>query len=92
MATITEVPRKKGTAYRAQVRRPGYPDQTETFDTRQDAVNWSDGIELDIRLSRVDPKALSEKKYLNDGWKLAGCIAVDTDGRWLQTVYRDIDS
>lgn len=66
MATIIELPRKNGSAWRAQVRRPGRPTQTETFDTKQDAQNWADGEELNIKLRRVDPQALAEKHYLSD--------------------------
>lgn len=49
MATITKRPGKKGaTAYRAEVRRKGYPKQIKTFELRGDAEKWARKVEREI--------------------------------------------
>lgn len=61
MASIIKIKGKKGTAYRAQIRRTGHK-QTKTFDTKQAAQDWASDFERDIRDRRVDPKSLAERK------------------------------
>ncbi len=48
MATITKRSGKKGTHYRAEVRRKGYPKQIKTFDRKIDAEKWSRKIEREM--------------------------------------------
>ena len=66
MASIIEIKRTTDTVYRAQVRRPGYPNQTKTFQSKELANDWANQIERDIRLRRFDPEALAEEKILSD--------------------------
>jgi integrase len=66
MASILEIKRTTDTVYRAQVRRPGYPNQTKTFPSKDLANDWANQIERDIRLRRLDPEALAEEKILSD--------------------------
>jgi integrase len=48
MATYT----KRGTAWKAQIRRKGYPTMTATFDTKAEAQRWANGIEGDMSRSK----------------------------------------
>ena len=49
MATIIARPGANGkTAYRAEVRRKGYPKQVKTFPLKRDAVKWARKIEREI--------------------------------------------
>ncbi len=49
MASIIKV----GKRWRAQVRRKGYPDRTETFSTKALAESWAKGIEGDVESLRA---------------------------------------
>jgi integrase len=66
MATIEKRKGKKGTTYRATVRRSGYPRQIKTFPSRQDAQDWADELERDIRDRRLAPHRLAQRKTLSD--------------------------
>ena len=49
MATIIARPSANGkTAYRAEIRRKGYPKQVKTFSLKRDAVKWARKIEREI--------------------------------------------
>lgn len=63
MATIRERRRKGGrVAYQALVRREGFPERTETFDSRQDAVDWATVVEAEmIRGSHLRSKSARHK-------------------------------
>ncbi|HWL27920.1 MAG TPA: site-specific integrase [Burkholderiaceae bacterium] len=71
MATIT----KRGDfQYRAKVRRKGYPEQTKTFERKQDALDWAATIESEMRRgiftdrSELERTTLSEalERYLDE--------------------------
>ncbi len=40
--------RQHGRGWQARVRRQGYPDITEVFETRQDAEKWARALESEI--------------------------------------------
>lgn len=48
MATYT----KRGTSWKAQIRRKGYPNLTATFDTKAEAMRWAGAIEGDMNRSK----------------------------------------
>ena len=53
MATYT----KRGNAWKAQIRRKGYPTATATFDTKAEAQRWANGIEGDMaRAKHIDTR------------------------------------
>lgn len=57
MATYT----KRGTAWKAQIRRKGYPPMSATFDTKAEAKKWAEGIEGDMARSKyVDNSKANE--------------------------------
>lgn len=49
-------------SWRVQIRRKGYPNKIQTFDTEQAADDFVYDTERDIRDRRVDPQALAERK------------------------------
>ena len=44
-------------------------------------------LTTDVRLEFIQAVEI----FLNDGWKLQGCVATDTQGFLLQAVYREVD-
>lgn len=48
MATIEKRVGKKGTTWRARVRRTGYPDLARTFETKTRALEWARAIETKV--------------------------------------------
>lgn len=70
MATYT----KRGSTWKAQIRRKGYETMTATFDTKAEAARWAEGIEGDIARSKhVDKReqdrttlATALNKYLKE--------------------------
>lgn len=53
--------RKRGERWQARVIRFGYPDQSKTFATRQDAERWARSIESDIDKGIFLDRALAER-------------------------------
>ena len=66
MAQIKAVKGKRGTMYKAGVRRAGYPDTYKTFDSKQDAIDWAADLERDIRDRKIDPERLAHRHRLHD--------------------------
>lgn len=62
---------KRGTGWRAQVRRAGFPSQSATFDTKRDAEAWSReiersmdrGIYVDLREAQIITLAEALERY-----------------------------
>lgn len=63
MATIRE--RDSG-FHQAIVRRKGYPDQSKTFPTKTEAINWAKGIETDMRRGLFQSTTEAERTTLRD--------------------------
>jgi hypothetical protein len=40
--------RNRSNQWQARIRRKGYPDETKSFTTRQDAEKWARSVESDI--------------------------------------------
>jgi len=58
MATYT----KRGTSWKAQIRRKGFTPMTATFDTKAEATRWAAGIEGDMARSKhVDSREADRK-------------------------------
>ena len=54
MATISKRVTSKGKAhYRVQVRLKGYPERTETFDTKKEAEDWAKDVESGLKQGRL---------------------------------------
>ena len=63
MATIN----KRGDfQWRAQVRRQGYPAQSKTFETRDDAEKWARAIERELDIGLYINRGPAEKNTLGD--------------------------
>jgi len=64
MGTISERTDNKGAVtFQAKIRRKGFPPLSQTFPTREEAVNWVFGIEASIKLrSRAAAKRQAEAK------------------------------
>ena len=52
--------------FRAQVRRKGYPPQSRTFETKEDAKEWASEIERDMRRGIFISRAEAEATTLNE--------------------------
>jgi len=55
---------KRGTAWRALIRRKGYPTLTATFDTKAEATKWASGIEGDMSRSKYVDSSKAEQTTL----------------------------
>jgi len=55
---------KRGTAWRALIRRKGYPTLTATFDTKAEATKWASGIEGDMSRSKFVDSSKAEQTTL----------------------------
>ena len=55
--------------------------------TGNDRFRTTRNLTTDIREEFIQ----AVESFLNDGWKLQGGVATDTQGFLLQAVYRDID-
>jgi len=53
MATIEKRTGKRGTTWRARIRRTGYPDLTETFSTKTAALEWARATESKVDKDEV---------------------------------------
>jgi integrase len=67
MATI----RKRGDyQWQAQIRKNGYPLQSKTFDTKQEAQTWANTIESEMSRGVWQDRSQAEQTTLNDIWQL----------------------
>jgi integrase len=57
---------KRGDAWRAQIRRKGYPTLSSTFDTKAEAQRWAAEIEGDMSRSRFVDTRKAESTTLTD--------------------------
>ncbi len=55
---------KRGTAWRALIRRKGYPTLTATFDTKAEATKWASGIEGDMSRSKYVDNSKADQTTL----------------------------
>ncbi|HCP54549.1 MULTISPECIES: integrase [Pseudomonas] len=60
---------KRGEAWRAQIRRKGYPTLSATFDTKAEAQRWAAGIEGDMSRSRYVDQREAERTSLAEALK-----------------------
>lgn len=60
---------KRGTSWRAQVRRKGYPTLSATFDTKADAQRWAAEIEGDMSRARFVDMREAESTTLAEALK-----------------------
>lgn len=60
---------KRGAAWRAQIRRKGYPTISATFDTKAEAQRWADGIEGDMSRARFVDSREAQQTSLADALK-----------------------
>lgn len=66
MATITKRIGKKGTSFRAEVRRKNYPEQVKTFKRRSDAEKWARKIEREMDTKTWRDYSGAESLLLSD--------------------------
>ena len=59
MASITQY---RGKTWRAIIRRKGFPVQSQTFDSKRDAVAWAVSIEGKMGVGQFDPLQLKQAK------------------------------
>lgn len=60
---------KRGEAWRAQIRRKGYPTLSATFDTKADAQRWAAGIEGDMSRDRFVDTREAQQTTLQEALK-----------------------
>src|SRR5690606_8643409 len=60
---------KRGTSWRAQVRRKGYPTLSATFDTKADAQRWAAEVEGDMSRARFVDIREAEQTTVADALK-----------------------
>lgn len=61
---------KRGDAWRAQIRRKGYPTLSATFDTKAEAQRWAAEIEGDMSRSRFVDTREAESTTLTEAMTL----------------------
>jgi len=64
MATISKYVGKRGTTWRAQVRRKGFPSQTDSFESKADAKRWATEIENQMDKRKFVPLGDAENTSL----------------------------
>lgn len=65
MATIKDIPGKRGTKHKAVIRRKGYPTVSKTFRLKRDAENWARGVEDEMSRRVYIHRVASEKTTLH---------------------------
>ncbi len=64
MATLAKITGKRGTKYKAVVRRNGYPTVSKTFRIKRDAESWAKGVEDEMSRRVYIHRVASEKTTL----------------------------
>lgn len=66
MAWITEVKGKRGTKFKAVVRRRPFPPQSQTFDRKADAKRWANAVEADMDAGRFRDQSAARRYTVSE--------------------------